>query len=165
MSIGLFIGRFQPFHKGHLHAIQELLKECDQVIIGIGSSQYSKTATNPFSAQERKEMIISTLKNNKIDNFSIFLIPDIENDNEWINHVKKIIPTFDIIFTGSPLSKKLFTEKGYFVKPVFRFKNISASEIRLRILKDLEWNTMVSTQVLEIFKQIGAKERIKNCSC
>ena len=164
MSIGLFIGRFQPFHEGHLHAIQDIIKECDQVIIGIGSSQHSKTSTNPFSAKERKEMIISTLKNKNIKNYSIFLIPDIENDNEWVDHVKKIIPQFDIVFTGSPLSKKLFTEKGYFVKPIARFKNISASEIRLRILKDLEWDLMVSNQVKEIFEQIGAKERIKNCS-
>ncbi|HEX9914779.1 MAG TPA: adenylyltransferase/cytidyltransferase family protein, partial [Candidatus Bathyarchaeia archaeon] len=26
------MGRFQPFHFGHLHAIQTILKECDELM-------------------------------------------------------------------------------------------------------------------------------------
>ena len=51
----LFIGRFQPFHNGHLKVVQEILKEFDEVIIGIGSSKYSGTLDNPFSGEERKK--------------------------------------------------------------------------------------------------------------
>ncbi|HDM88409.1 MAG TPA: nicotinamide-nucleotide adenylyltransferase, partial [Candidatus Bathyarchaeota archaeon] len=43
MRRGLFIGRFQPPHLGHLHAIKQALEECDELIIVIGSSQYSHT--------------------------------------------------------------------------------------------------------------------------
>jgi nicotinamide-nucleotide adenylyltransferase len=38
---GLLIGRFQPFHIGHLKAIEQATSENDEVIIGIGSAQYS----------------------------------------------------------------------------------------------------------------------------
>jgi len=53
--IALFIGRFQPFHSGHLDAIKQISEE--EIIIGIGSSQYSKTEENPYSFEERKKMI------------------------------------------------------------------------------------------------------------
>jgi len=36
-KIALFIGKFQPFHKGHLFALRQVLKKFDKVIIGIGS--------------------------------------------------------------------------------------------------------------------------------
>ena len=53
----LFIGRFQPFHKGHLKIIQQASETYDQILVGIGSSQYSHTVDNPFTAEERTEMI------------------------------------------------------------------------------------------------------------
>jgi len=48
MTTGLIIGRFQPFHKGHLHAIEHALKEVDELIIAVGSSQYVNTEDNPW---------------------------------------------------------------------------------------------------------------------
>ena len=39
MKRALFIGRFQPFHKAHLSDVKLALKECDKIIIAIGSSQ------------------------------------------------------------------------------------------------------------------------------
>ncbi|EQD45121.1 nicotinamide-nucleotide adenylyltransferase, partial [mine drainage metagenome] len=47
------VGRFQPFHNGHLHVIKEILSQYSSVIIGIGSAQYSHTMENPFTAGER----------------------------------------------------------------------------------------------------------------
>jgi len=53
----LFIGRFQPFHKGHLLFLKSIYTQYDKIIIGIGSSQYSNSLDNPFSYDERKMMI------------------------------------------------------------------------------------------------------------
>ena len=39
----LFIGRFQPFHLGHLLLLQRLSTQYEEIIIGIGSSQYHDT--------------------------------------------------------------------------------------------------------------------------
>ena len=49
----LFIGRFQPFHSGHVDAIKQISEK--EIIIGIGSSQYSGTDDNPYSFEERKK--------------------------------------------------------------------------------------------------------------
>jgi len=43
MTTALIIGRFQPFHLGHLLLIKEAAKEADIIVIGIGSSQESRT--------------------------------------------------------------------------------------------------------------------------
>jgi len=153
--IGLFIGRFQPFHKGHLWAIKEILKVCDKVIIGIGSSQYSKQSVNPYSADERRDMINACLKQNNISEYAIFEVTDIHNDDEWVSHVKKIVPKFDAVYSGSPLSKLLFTQEGYIVQNLPRYKNISASEVRLRAQKKMDWKELLDNTVVEIVTAIG----------
>ena len=57
---GLFVGRFNPFHKGHLKAVQDILEQEDEIIIAIGSTQQSHTVSDPFTAGERVLMIISS---------------------------------------------------------------------------------------------------------
>ncbi|MBP7820288.1 MAG: adenylyltransferase/cytidyltransferase family protein, partial [Candidatus Methanofastidiosum sp.] len=49
----LYIGRFQPFHLGHLHVVKLILNSSKEIIIAIGSSQVSHTIQNPFTAGER----------------------------------------------------------------------------------------------------------------
>ncbi|MHA1450429.1 MAG: adenylyltransferase/cytidyltransferase family protein, partial [Candidatus Hodarchaeales archaeon] len=50
----LFLGRFNPFHLGHLAAIEYIRKDKDvqEVVIGIGSSDKSFSLIHPFSAGE-----------------------------------------------------------------------------------------------------------------
>ncbi|NYZ79420.1 adenylyltransferase/cytidyltransferase family protein, partial [Candidatus Micrarchaeota archaeon] len=59
---GLFIGRFQPFHNGHLKGIEWALKRCDELIIAVGSTQRSFDRMDLFTAGERIEMIRRALK-------------------------------------------------------------------------------------------------------
>jgi cytidyltransferase-like protein len=60
-EVGLYIGRFQPFHKGHLSMVLEALDRCDKLIIAIGSAQESGTEKNPFTFELRKELIRRSL--------------------------------------------------------------------------------------------------------
>lgn len=56
-NYGLYIGRFQPFHKGHKAIVDRMLEECDKVIIAIGSAQEELTKKNPFRYDQRRNMI------------------------------------------------------------------------------------------------------------
>ena len=47
-----FIGRFQPFHRGHLAMVRRILETNDEIIVGIGSAQYSHTGEN--RSEERR---------------------------------------------------------------------------------------------------------------
>ena len=60
-KIGLYVGRFQPFHRGHLNVVLEALNHCDKLIIAIGSAQESGTKKNPFTFELRKELIRRSL--------------------------------------------------------------------------------------------------------
>lgn len=162
MKTGLFIGRFQPFHKGHLEAVKRILKEVDKVIIGIGSSQYSRTKENPFTAEERKEMIDRTLKNNGISSYELVFIPDIPDDSKWAEHVEKLCPGFDIVYTGSEWTRKCFEMiKRYPMKPIEKIFGIDATEIRKRILKDGNWQELVPKEIAEEIIRLDGVERIK----
>ena len=64
---GLFVGRFQPFHLGHLAAIKYVLKKVDELVIVIGSAQYSHRRNNPFTAGERLVMVRKALEEAGVD--------------------------------------------------------------------------------------------------
>ena len=64
---GLYVGRFQPFHLGHLSAIKHVLEEADDLVIVVGSAQYSHNVNNPFTAGERLVMIRKALEEGRID--------------------------------------------------------------------------------------------------
>ncbi len=62
-TLGFLIGRFQVFHKAHLFLVQEALlgskshPRCDRLLILIGSSCRARSVKNPFSFDERKDMM------------------------------------------------------------------------------------------------------------
>ncbi|MBN2600275.1 MAG: nicotinamide-nucleotide adenylyltransferase [Candidatus Thermoplasmatota archaeon] len=162
----LFIGRFQPFHKGHFLVLQQLSTQYDKVIIGIGSSQYHDTAENPFSEIERTDMINQSLHDAGIDNFQIVGIPDIHNPPAWVDHVCSLISDFDVVITNNPVTKALFSEKGFIVKETtfFNKKKYSGKEIRRRILHHEPWDKLVPEAVVHIIHDVNGLSRLQNIS-
>ncbi|HDO19720.1 MAG TPA: nicotinamide-nucleotide adenylyltransferase [Thermoplasmatales archaeon] len=161
--IALFIGRFQPFHMGHLRVIKEYSLLYDKIAIGIGSSQYHHTKENPFTVEERERMIRDSLKKEEIDNYEIYCIPDIHNYPKWVSHVESIVPEFDVVLARNPLTVKLFKDKGYKViePPQYYGNECSGSEIRKRIAEDEKWKHLVPDAVIKVIEEIGGVERIK----
>lgn len=60
-DLAVFIGRFQPFHDGHLKVLREAQQVADRVLILVGSSNRARDTRNPFTYEERKAMIANTL--------------------------------------------------------------------------------------------------------
>ena len=57
----VFVGRFQPFHYGHLACVKEALEHAKHVLILIGTANSRRTARNPFTYDERQRMILDTV--------------------------------------------------------------------------------------------------------
>jgi len=136
MTRAIFIGRFQPFHKGHLHSIEKIAGENKEIIIFIGSSQKSGTAVNPFTYSERKKMIVSSLKENNISNYKIYPLKDsINGCDKWFSGIIKKVPKFDFIYTGNPDVYHAFRKRGYKVKKLRQInrKQYSGTAIRKRL--------------------------------
>lgn len=166
MKTGLYIGRFQPLHLGHISAIKQALKHVDFLYIGIGSSQYSNEEFNPFSANERTEIIKRALDENNIaqNRYKITLIPDIHNNKKWPAHVHSLVGDFDIVFTcNDGIVKKLFEKYGInTVHIVNKEINISATEIRKAIINNGNWKKYVVKSTANYLKEINGIERVKN---
>lgn len=161
LAIGLFLGRFQPLHLGHLKDIKRASAECDQVIIGIGSSQEENTVDNPFSFEERKTMIRRTLDHEGIANYSIKGVIDINNDDKYVAHVKTIVLEFDVVYTGSRNTQKLFEAAGYKVIFVKLYQDIHATTIRDNIAKKCGWELLVPGPVHDYILEIDGIGRIE----
>ena len=161
MHSALFIGRFQPFHKAHLIDIKEILKEADEVLIAIGSSQEKSTLENPFSYNERKRMIEKALKNNKIENYKIFPIPDISSDEEWVDYIKKNLPSYDFVYSGNPWTLKCFKRHDFNVKKIKLIKGISSTIVRVMIVKNKDWKKLVPKEIADSIEKIKGVKRIK----
>ncbi len=163
---GLFVGRFQPFHLGHLGVVKDVLKEVEELVIVVGSAQYSHRIDNPFTTGERLVMIRKALEEAGIDCRRIWIVPvpDIHIHMVWVSAVEGYVPHFDIVYSNEPLTRRLFKENGYEVKSI-RFhkrKEYSATEIRKRILKGENWEELVPKSVAEFIKEIGGVERLKD---
>ncbi len=158
----IFIGRFQPFHLGHLSVIEKINQEEDvgEIIIGIGSSQVSHVFLNPFTAGEREEMVRKSLVNIKKP-FHIVEIPDINSDKEWVSHVENLTPPFKIAYGGNPWVQELFKDKGYKVKNLDPLHQISATQIRERIIQRKKWQHLVPPGTLEVMKEINGAKRVR----
>jgi nicotinamide-nucleotide adenylyltransferase len=163
---GLFVGRFQPFHKGHLQAVKDILNEVDELVIVIGSAQYSHRIDNPFTTGERLMMIRKALEEERIDLKRIWIVPvpDVHVHAAWVSVVESYTPHFDIVYSNEPLTRRLFIEAGYEVRPI-RFYNrevYSATEIRERMLRGKDWEELVPKSVANFIKEMGGVERLRD---
>ena len=167
LRTSLFIGRFQPFHLGHLDALQQALAENDRVLIGIGSAEDNYTEDNPFTAGERFEMIEAVLQEHGIppEKYAIIPIRNIDNFSLWASHVKLLCPAFSSAYTGSHIVKELFEKHApdIEVKDVKIEHKICATDIREKILTDDEsWTEMVPTAVATYLKTKKVAERLRD---
>ena len=166
MSRGLYVGRFQPFHLGHLHAIKYVLSEVDEVVIVIGSAQHSHQLNNPFTAGERLTMVRKALDEAQIRPSKYWIIPirDMHVHMMWVAEVKGYTPKFDSVYTNESLTRRLFMEAGFSIKSIpFNKRNIYlATEIRERMMKDKSWTELVPKSVAEYIKKIDGVKRLQD---
>jgi nicotinamide-nucleotide adenylyltransferase len=131
LARALFVGRFQPFHFGHLHAIQTILEEAEELIIVVGSAQMSHEPDNPFTAGERIEMIRAALKEAGVKRERYMLIPiaDAPSHRTWVSYVESQTPRFDVVYSNQALTSRLLIEAGYIVKEIPLHKRRIVEEI------------------------------------
>jgi len=163
---GLYVGRFQPFHLGHLDAIKSVLKSVGELVIVIGSAQYSHNTNNPFTAGERLVMIRHALQDAGVDHsrFWVVPVPDVHLHMLWVSALEGYTPRFDVVFSNEPLTRRLFMEAGYKVKNIrfFERKIYSSTLIREKMVKDESWTTLVPKAVAEFIGEIDGVNRLRD---
>jgi len=159
---GLYIGRFQPFHLGHLDAIKFALFQVENLWIGIGSSNKSNEKRNPFTADERKEMIVSSLDNTTKKRIQIYYIPDVDDHGKWTYSIDSTVPKYDVVFSNDDFTQTLYQKRGVKVIPVplKERENLSGTIIREKIAMGKSWEEFVPEETKKILLKIDAERRL-----
>jgi len=165
VTTGLYVGRFQPFHLGHLEAVKHILGKVDELVIVVGSAHDSHSFENPFTAGERITMIRLALKEAKIDanRYTVLPLPDAEFHKVWVSHLLSQTPNFDLVFTNEPLTGRLLKEAGMRVEkiPMFNRTSFTATEVRKRITEGKNWEELLPRSVANYVRQIKGDERMR----
>jgi bifunctional NMN adenylyltransferase/nudix hydrolase len=144
----VFIGRFQPFHNGHLSTLRFAYSISDNVIILIGSSFGPRTIKNPFTFEERRNQIENVILSESIqfDSFRIEPLEDyLYSNNAWIKNVQEItnasltqdskVALVGVAKDNSSSYLKWFPSWTLEEAPFAELKGLDASKIRSLLLQ------------------------------
>jgi bifunctional NMN adenylyltransferase/nudix hydrolase len=91
-QFAVFIGRFQPYHNGHQHIIQQGLQHAEHIIVLCGSAHLPASHRNPWSFRERKAMIVNSFSPQDAERITVLPLMDSPyNDALWIQSVQTIV--------------------------------------------------------------------------
>lgn len=160
-------GRFQPFHNGHLALAKQILEECDELVIVIGSAQFNFIDKDPFTAGERALMIHRALMEAKIDLSKCYVIPvtNDENNARWIAYLRSMAPPFDVLYSGNDFVKHLaLSQDSRLMVKSPRFakkKEYNGTNIRRLMLAGRQWKQFVPPAVAKMIEQVNGIERMR----
>lgn len=161
----LLIGRFQPFHFGHLYLIKKALTVSDNLIIGIGSSNRTDVK-NPLPWQMRRKMIEKVIKKEKLNGKITKIIPlkDFFHDEKWLNNVVKKTGGFDLVVGNNDWVNRIMRDGGKKVMRVPYYKRYlyEGEKIRRLMNENKEWRSRVPKYLAEDVKIIIDKIKCKH---
>ena len=103
-TIGVFIGRFQPLYNGHIAVIEQMRAEVDVPVILIGSADAARSVLNPFTYEERWNMLRAKV----VTPLIIKGLVDFKyQDNLWLANVKQVIESIKATFTKDGIRCKV----------------------------------------------------------
>lgn len=166
MKRGLYIGRFQPLHKGHFNSLEWCCDRTDELIVAVGSSDKSFEYRNPFTAGERIEIIRKAVMEEDPDNLNKIIlipVPDIGTHILWTRNVDLLVPTYNTVFTNDPFTHMLYDQRGIeIVKPeMISREKMSATEVRQRIVDDRDWQELLLDSTIRLIGAYQGVDRIK----
>lgn len=157
--VALFIGRFQPFHNGHLYSLKKCLEIAQQVIVGIGSSQTSGTEDNPWDYETRKKMVESVVEGLSAQ---VVALPDLFDDHKWGDQIvsllqQKGLETSDVVGVGNnDWTNRIFRSIGIDVYETGLYKRDELEGIKIRELmknNDVSWKKRVPERVVQLVEK------------
>lgn len=156
----LFIGRFQPFHNGHLYSLHKCLEIAESVTIVIARSNVSGVQDDPWDVRTRKMMVCEVVRVERIENKVAHIVscPDYPSDSRWVSEIKKrarMSPPAggDVVVSNNPWTLKVMEEAGYPVieSGLYKRDELEGKKIReLMRVGDEGWRLRVPEVILKI---------------
>ena len=163
----LFVGRFQPFHLGHARIAKNLLRRYPSLVIGIGSRRQKRTGQNPFSAQERRMLIVKTLAKaegaKKRVRFAY--LEDYRKDEDWAKEVRRrFSPRQFVAYSGNGRVLRLLKDEGFDIHEIKLLERgrWQGKMIRKRMAHAREWKKDLPAEIRDWMEKKGLKI-IRDC--
>lgn len=155
-KIGIVIGRFQPFHLGHKYLIEKAIKQCDQIIIGIGSSNITDDK-NPFLINKRIKMVEEFVSHEKLEGKikKIVSIEDDPDDDVWLEKLLKKTGKIDVCIGDNDWVSGIFENaKIPVIRPGHYKRDIlEGTKIRKLMNEKKEWEDRVPTYLVQMLNR------------
>lgn len=161
---GLLVGRFQPFHAGHLEVVRQIRARTPdrELLIVVGSADEAYTVENPFTAGERFEMIERAVRDAGISGVTIVPVQDIRRHAMWVSYLVGLLPRFELVYTNNPLTRLLFERAGFRVEapPLIDRERYEGVQIRRLLAAGQNVEGLVPRAVAAFLTEIGAAPRL-----
>lgn len=148
----LIVGRFQPFHKGHLFLIKKALEKADKIVVGIGSANIMDV-NNPIDYETRKKVIKAVFYKEGIEEKLAKIVPldDFFDDNKWLLNLKKQVGDFDITLGNNEWTNNILKKVGFKVLEVdyYNRKKYEGWRIRKLIKDNQKWEDRVPKYLIK----------------
>lgn len=155
----LVVGRFQPFHNGHKALVKKAVEDCVDVTVGVGSSNAKPSLRNPFSFDERRQMVQAVFG----DSVRVVALPDIHDPPHWASHVVSLTGPIDRVYGNDAESTNLFDAAGIaVVSPGLVDRDrLEAKAIRALMAEgDPAWRKAVPPEVARLLEAWDAPKRL-----
>ncbi|MBI4080305.1 MAG: nicotinamide-nucleotide adenylyltransferase [Candidatus Levybacteria bacterium] len=153
---GLLVGRFQPFHNGHLYLIKKAFTFVDALIIGIGSVN-THDKNNPLSYEDRETLMRQVITREKLDGKKIHIVPlrDYFNDELWLKHALATVPLFDVVIGNNEWTNGIFQKAGYTVIRIPYYKRYIYEGERIRKIMERrgKWESRVPSYLVPFIQE------------
>ncbi|MDP4007609.1 MAG: hypothetical protein Q8P68_00270 [Candidatus Peregrinibacteria bacterium] len=170
----LFIGRFQPFHIGHLADIKSIIAKGEHCIIAIAAANKVGTWRNPLAGAERENIIKETLKAESLldpkglpkGSYEVHQLIDIDDDDRWVQHVIDSLPPFSKIYSGSEYVRGFFVDDERFETLPIKMihdendKILCATSIRKEALKSENYKKYLHSSTIGFLDELAFRERL-----
>lgn len=143
----LIIGRFQPFHLGHLYLLKKTLKISDKVKIAVGSATiYDEN--NPLDYKTREQIIKAVFYKEKLEDRLLNVVPldDFPDDKEWLSEIIRLAGDFDVVVSNNEWTVEIMKKAGFLVKqfPYFKRSLYEGWRVRELIIKNGSWQKRIA---------------------
>lgn len=133
----LIIGRFSGLHEGQMYNISNALNNFNRVYIMIGSVNTRRTPVNPFTYEERMEMLYESIPKKDHSRVTIMPLCDRNTMSEWVSEVYLRLSmmnadTSNMAIVGHDKDQSSFYLKSFTMPHVEsgNYREINATDLR-----------------------------------
>lgn len=124
----IVIGRFQPFHKGHLSIIKKAMEQAPKTFVLLGSHNVTRTPKNVWTTEERLQMMCPCFTERELARLTFLPIDDYPQDSDWVEHVQLQLADYLPPRARVGLLGFLKDESSYYLQMFHRWSFIQAEK-------------------------------------